>query len=202
MKANQMKHSTLPYGHTKARPLARIIAYLIDWYIATMIAGIPIVLIATSIFHETSISQDLSRLPVHWAVIAGVLAILFYLGYYVVLERFVYKGQTFGKRIMKVKVIKMDGSDLDVWTILKREAIGVMLIEGYLANSSSYLRQIISIASGVDINDIAVYLFGIISAVSLLMGAASMSGRMLHDHLASTCEIDNREAQQGEAFHA
>lgn len=136
------------------------------------------------------------------AILAGILGIVFYIGYFVVLELFVYKGQTFGKRIMKLKVVKQDGSNVDFWTIIKREAIGVMLIEGYIANSSSYLRQIISIATGVNIMDMAVYLFGIISAISILMGMASTSRKMIHDHIAGTYEISNKEEQQGEAFHA
>lgn len=181
---------------------ARIIAYLIDWYIATMIAGIPIVIISTMYHHETSISQDLSKLPVNLAVLSGILAIIFYLGYYVVLELFVYKGQTFGKRIMKLKVVKDNGEDVDFWTILKREGIGIMIIEGYIANSSSYLRQVISILTGINIMDFAVYLFGIISAISIFMGLASSSRKMLHDHIAGTKEINNKEAQQEEAFVA
>ncbi len=77
-----------------------------------------------------------------------------------------------------------------------------MLIEGYIANSSSYLRQIVSIATGVNVMDMAVYLFGIISAISILMGMASTSRKMIHDYIAGTCEISNKEEQQGEAFHA
>ena len=114
----------------------------------------------------------------------------------------VYKGQTFGKRIMKIKVVKNDGSDVDFWTIIKREAIGVMLIEGYIANSSIYLRQVISIATGVNIMEMATYLFGIISVISILFGLASTSRKMIHDYVAVTCEISNKEEQSGEAFHA
>lgn len=202
MKNTKSFRAGIKLGEGKINNFSRIVAYFIDWYIASMIAGIPIVLITSFVKHTTDISQDLSKLPKNIALLAGTLAIIFYIGYYVVLELFVYKGQTFGKRIMKLKVVKEDGSDIDFWTIIKREAIGAMLIEGYIANSSSYLRQIISIGTGIDIMDIAVYLFGIISAVSILMGMASTRRRMLHDHIAGTCEISNKEEQNGEPFHA
>ena len=165
---------------------SRIVAYIIDWYVATMVSSIPIVIITSIVNHTTVITQELNKLPLMWGVITGILAIIFYLGYYFVLELKVYKGQTFGKRIMKLKVVKNDESDVDFKTILMREGLGIMIVEGYIANSSSYLRQLIQIVTGIPIMDMAVYVFGIISAVSILMGMASPSRKMLHDRIANT----------------
>ena len=173
----------------------RGVAYLIDWYVATMFAGIPIVLIGSIVNHTTSVSQDLSKIPAPYNILVALLAIVFYLGYFVILELYVYKGQTFGKRIMKLKVVKDDGNDVDFKSILLREGLGVMIIEGYLANSSSYLRQIIQLFTDVNIMDISVYLFGIISAISILMGVASPSRKMIHDHIAKTHIISTKEEQ-------
>ena len=152
----------------------RGVAYLIDWYVATMFAGIPIVLIGSIV------------IPAPYNILLALLAIVFYLGYFVILELYVYKGQTFGKRIMKLKVVKDDESDVDFKTILMREGLGIMIVEGYIANSSSYLRQLIQIVTGIPIMDMAVYVFGIISAVSILMGMASPSRKMIHDRIANT----------------
>lgn len=174
---------------------SRIVAYIIDWYVATMVSSIPIVIITSIVNHTTVITQELNKLPLMWGVITGILAIIFYLGYYFVLELKVYKGQTFGKRIMKLKVVKDDGNDVDFKSILLREGLGVMIIEGYLANSSSYLRQIIQLFTDVNIMDISVYLFGIISAISILMGVASPSRKMIHDHIAKTYIISTKEEQ-------
>ena len=165
---------------------SRIVAYIIDWYVATMVSSIPIVIITSIVNHTTVITQELNKLPLMWGVITGILAIIFYLGYYFVLELKVYKGQTFGKRIMKLKVVKNDESDVDFKTILMREGLGIMIVEGYIANSSSYLRQLIQIVTGIPIMDMAVYVFGIISAVSILMDMASPSRKMLHDRIANT----------------
>lgn len=183
----------LQFQKVSVNNFSRVAAYLVDWYIASMFAGIPITLIATSINHDTTITQDLSTLPLGWACLAGVLAIVFYLGYYFVLELKVYKGQTFGKRLFKLKVIKDDGSDVDFKTILLREGLGLMIVEGYLANSSSYLRQIIQLFTDFNIMDLSVYLFGIISAVSILVGLVSPSRKMIHDYIAHTHIISTKE---------
>ena len=150
---------------------SRIVAYIIDWYVATMVSSIPIVIITSIVNHTTVITQELNKLPLMWGVITGILATIFYLGYYFVLELKVFK------------------------SILLREGLGVMIIEGYLANSSSYLRQIIQLFTDVNIMDISVYLFGIISAISILMGVASPSRKMIHDHIAKTHIISTKEEQ-------
>ena len=172
---------------------SRVFAYLIDWYIATMISSIPIVFITSAVNHTTNITMDLSKLPKEWGIVAAILAILFYLGYYFVLELKVYKGQTFGKRIMKLKVVKDDGSDVDFKSIFMREAVGVMLIEGYIGNSSSYVRQLAQMFVNFNIMDMAVYIFGIISVISVLLGAASASRKMIHDRVAHTHLISTKE---------
>lgn len=172
---------------------SRVFAYLIDWYIATMISSIPIVFITSAVNHTTNITMDLSKLPKEWGIVAAILAIIFYLGYYFVLELKVYKGQTFGKRIMKLKVVQDDGSDVDFKSIFMREAVGVMLIEGYIGNSSSYVRQLAQMFVNFNIMDMAVYIFGIISVISVLLGAASASRKMIHDRVAHTHLISTKE---------
>ncbi len=193
MKNTKSFRAGIKLGTGSVNNISRLAAYIIDWYIATMVAGFPIVLIVSYVNKTTTITQDLSKLPMPWSVIAGVLAILFFLGYYFVMELKVYPGQTFGKRIMKIKVVKDDGSDVDWKTILLREGVGIMLVEGYIANSSSYLRQIVQLFTDFNIMDLAVYVFGIISAISILMGMASSSRKMLHDHIAKTREISVKE---------
>ena len=94
-----------------------------------------------------------------------------------------------------LRSVQSDGNDVDFKSILLREGLGVMIIEGYLANSSSYLRQIIQLFTDVNIMDISVYLFGIISAISILMGVASPSRKMIHDHIAKTHIISTKEEQ-------
>ncbi len=194
-----MKNPSIKYGvklqTTGVNNFSRVIAYLIDWWIASMVASIPIVLIGSSVLHTTNVRMVLSDLPFQWALIAGILAIVFYVGYYFVMELCVYKGQTFGKRIMKLKVVQDDGTDVDFMSIFKREVIGVMIVEGYIANSSSFLRQVIQLFTDVNIMDMAVYVFGIISAVAVLMGMASSSRKMIHDHIAKTRIISATEEQ-------
>ena len=184
MKAEQK--AGIKVKETKVNNFSRVFAYLIDWYVASMFAGIPITLIASSINHTKLVTTELAKIRAPWGLIAGILAIVFYLGYYVILELKVYKGQTFGKRLMKLKVVQDDGSDVTFKSIMLREGLGVMIVEGYIAQSSSYLHQILQLFVKINIMDYMVYVFGIISVVSILLGMTSYSRKMIHDRIAKT----------------
>lgn len=173
----------------------RLFAYVIDWYAASMLAGIPVVLTYSIFFKDLEITQNIMKLPQPYGVISGILAILIYLAYFVLVPLKIYPGQTFAKKMMDIKVVKEDGSDVDFMTLLKREAIGVMIVEGYIAASSSYLHQIINIFVGTDLNQYFVYVFGIITALSVLWACASPKRKMFHDYIANTRLIIYKEEE-------
>lgn len=171
---------------TTVNNFKRLFAYVIDWYAASMLAGIPVVFIYSIFFQDLEITQNITLLPMPYSILAGILAITVYLAYFIIVPLKIYPGQTFAKKIMNIKVVKNDNSDVDLITLLKREVIGVMIVEGYIAASSSYFHQIINILIGRDFNNIYVYLFGIITAVSMLWACASPQRKMFHDYIAKT----------------
>lgn len=171
---------------TTVNNFKRLFAYVIDWYAASMLAGIPVVFIYSIFFQDLEITQNITLLPMPYSILAGILAITVYLAYFIIVPLKIYPGQTFAKKIMNIKVVKNDDNDVDLKTLLKREVIGVMIVEGYIAASSSYFHQIINILIGRDFNNIYVYLFGIITAVSMLWACASPQRKMFHDYIAKT----------------
>lgn len=66
---------------------------------------------------------------------ASVIAFLISIGYYVVYQQ--KQGQTIGKKVMKIKVITLDGNTPTMFTFFLREVIGklisaIILLIGYL----------------------------------------------------------------------
>lgn len=171
---------------TTVNSFKRAIAYLIDWYVASMLAGIPIVLTYSIFFKELEVTQELSKLPVPYCYFIGIIAILVYLAYFIIVPIKIYPGQTFGKRIMDIKMVKDDGSDVDFITLIKREVIGVMLVEGYIAASSSYLHQMINLLVGYNVMKVFTYVYGIITILSIVVACASPKIKMFHDYIAKT----------------
>lgn len=178
---------------TTVNNFKRLLAYVIDWYAASMLAGIPVVLIYSIFFKDLEITQNITLLPMPYSILAGLLAIVIYLAYFILVPLKIYPGQTFAKKIMNIKVVKDDDSEVDFLTLVKREVVGVMIVEGYIAASSSYFHQIINIMIGKDLNNVYVYLFGIITAISILWACASPQRKMFHDYIASTKLVVTKE---------
>lgn len=172
----------------------RLLAYFIDWYIASIVAGLPVILVYSIFFQDLKISQNIMLLPMPYSIILGVVAILFYAAYFVWIPLYVYPGQTPAKKLLNIKIVKKDGSDVDAKSLIKRELLGVMIIEGYIAASSSYFHQIINIIVGTNLNDYFIYVFGAITALSIIWAGISPQRRMIHDYIGGTMVIDLKES--------
>lgn len=88
--------------------------------------------------------------------------------YLVILAKF-WKGQTIGRVLMKVRVVKKNGDDMEFKNIILREVVGVILLYVILNN----------------------LLTGIILASAVL---AYIDGRSLPDYISGTCMITEKAA--------
>lgn len=166
--------------------IQRMIAYIIDWYLATMIANIPTLIVYSITTGQTEIKVTLSDLPQNLGILCGVISFLIYLIYMVVIPTFVWNGQTLGKKVMGFKVVRDDGLNVGLSTMLKREVVGTILVEGFVSNASSYLRQLIQLIFQIQIMSMASYIFGIITIISVLLASINPKRKMIHDYIAST----------------
>ncbi|MBU1093492.1 MAG: RDD family protein [Firmicutes bacterium] len=75
-----------------------------------------------------------------------------FLGFYFVPYLF-SKGQTFGKRIQKIKVVNLDGSDVDLWRVILRDLFKLALSIGTFSIYMIVSFFILSDKSGRTIHD-------------------------------------------------
>lgn len=170
----------------KVNIFKRAVAAIIDIYISSVLANIPILLIYSIETGETQMTKDLSYLSKSSGALATLLGISMVLLYYVVLPVYKFKGQTLGKKILGFKVVKMN-SNVDLNTMLKREALGSMIVEGSFVSSGDYLRQLILIITGSNlIYTGLLYISFAISILSLTFIVFSKENRGIHDYIAST----------------
>lgn len=170
--------------------MRRAFAYILDWYLASVVASIPVLLIYGMESGNTSAPRSLAEMSISGGVIAGVLAILFATIYYVVIPTKVNKGQTFGKKLLSIKVVNNDGSDVNLFTMIKRELLGAMIVEGALVCSGDYFRQLIHMFTSDNIYGIIVKLGFVISVISILIMIISKEKRMIHDFIGNTKVIE------------
>lgn len=165
----------------------RAVAMMIDWYLASVLAGIPVMLIYSMDTGQATIASSLSAMSFKSGMLAGILAILASSTYYLLIPTFLYKGQTLGKKLLGIKVIRMNNEDINLKTMFRREIIGIMIVEGRIVSSSEYLRQMIRL--GLNSNRYYVvleYIGAIITIVSVILMYATAEKRMIHDYIGKT----------------
>ena len=113
---------------------------------------------------------------------ANIATVVVFIGYYVVFAYF-NKGQTFGKKICKIKVVNNDGDKPSIWNML----VTSLFIYGIITS----LYSIITI-NFLSMNDFS-YSVSVISiiecmfiVITVLMMLYKKDGRGLHDIIAKT----------------
>ncbi|WP_416325071.1 RDD family protein [[Eubacterium] hominis] len=174
----------------------RFFAYVIDWFLGSLCTMLPMCLMWMMMTHdlETMSSVNVfilaSKFGYTQAYLGGALSIVFALFYYVIVPWKIYPGQTVGKRTMGFKVVKLDGSDVDLKTLIIREILGIMIIEGALYNVSGIIHSMISLMLNLYLVQWLLYIGLAISVVSAFLALKMSSQRMIHDYLAKTKVIE------------
>ena len=113
---------------------------------------------------------------------ANIATVVVFIGYYVVFAYF-NKGQTFGKKICKIKVVNNDGDKPSIWNMLVRSLFiygiitslySIITINFLSMNDFSYSVSVISIIECMFI------------VITVLMMLYKKDGRGLHDIIAKT----------------
>lgn len=183
----------------------RIAAYLIDWFLGALMTLLPLCLMWAMATGDTANMNQVSVFTLNTilgkpqALLAGLAGLLLCLWYYVYVPWKVTPGQTPGKRTMNIAIARKDGQQLTLKDLLIRQVVGLLLLEGMLLTGSTLLRDVISLASGLNFTGILSMSGMIITIVSVLMALLVPSRRMLHDYLAKTHLVpveSDREDQQ------
>lgn len=173
------------YDTVKLR-MRRFFALIIDWYVLSVFAAMPITLILRG---ENTLSPSLFQLlnyDFQTAVLLGVGIIFMGFIYYVIIPTFLWNGQTLGKKICKVKIVTMEDEKVSWKHLFIREMLGVMIIEGGIVVTASYLRQLVGLFVELNTVHILSYIAYGITIISILIAYFDTKSRPIHDRLANT----------------
>lgn len=175
----------------------RFVAYVMDWFLGSLCTMLPMCLLWLMQTQDMDTMSSVNlyviagKLGYSQAYLAGALSIAFALFYYVVVPWKIYPGQTCGKRAMGFKVVKLDGSDVDLKTLIIRQIVGIIIIEGALYNISGIVHSLISLIVNLNLVQWLLYIGLVVSAISSFLALKMSSQRMIHDYLAKTKVIEH-----------
>ena len=122
--------------------IRRLIAYFIDWYLVLIVMNT--VLIAAA--YVLSGTVYVGSLPLTYFDADVQLPLLLVLVcievlFYCVIPRFAWRGQTIGKKLLRLRVTRADGEPAGLSRLLLRDLVAVTLIEGCFSPLSNYVRN-------------------------------------------------------------
>lgn len=184
LKKNQIRG----YDIVKLRS-RRFLAMVIDWYITNMIAAIPVTFYLRGNDYIKEYSFQLETYGMKTGMLLGLYVIAVGIIYYFIIPTFIFKGQTLGKKICKIVVVKENGDDVTIKNIFIREIIGATLIEGGIVVTATYLRKIIQLVGSISIVTPLKYLSYIVTLASIVYAYFNPLSQSFHDRLAKTIVI-------------
>jgi len=175
----------------KQAPVAkRFLAFLIDWYLSTLIGSLPVIIIRSFQYKDLVISISLEGLSVNKACMAGFLALITHFIYYCLIP-YKSKGQTLGWRLFGLKLLTLDKTSVSLKTMTLRHMAFVVLLQGYLTSSNIYIITLIKIVFNLDIIAYFQTFYYLTSLISLIIYFKSKGSQLLHDKFTGTilCEM-------------
>ncbi|WP_066869660.1 RDD family protein [Clostridium mediterraneense] len=184
MKANSIKEKKIDKSK-EVSLTSRFLSYLIDWYVGGLCTSIPISIISQKLTN-TMLNQNIIEFKEPYGIIAGVLAILFAIFYFVIVPTYIYKGQTLGKRICKIKIVQKSNKDITLKNMLLRQVLGIMIIEGTLISASAIWHSVLTIITKINFVSPLMYAGFILTGLSIILMLFKGENRAIHDYLAGT----------------
>lgn len=170
----------------------RFSAYLIDWFVGTFFAAFPVVMLNGIALNMSDMTDDLLVIPSPYNYIGGALAIAFSFIYFVIIPLKVWKGETVGKHMMNLKIVKTSGGEVDLKALVLRQMVGMVLVEGVLFTSSNYLREMLALATGEIKVMQYLYYVGIgVTIISIILVIFTYKNQAIHDRIGKTKVIMN-----------
>ena len=196
MKKTKQHHKQIKKNHIQGYDIVklrtrRFAAMLIDWYLTNMIAAIPVTFFLRGHDYIRTYSFNLETYGFQTGLMLGIYVIIVGLIYYLIIPVFIFKGQTIGKKICHICVVKETGENITFKDMFIREILGATIIEGGIVVTATYIRKLIQLFGYISIVTPLKYIAYVITLLSILYAYFHPQSMAFHDKLAHTIVIKN-----------
>ncbi len=171
--------------------MRRFFAMIIDWYLAQMIAVLPITFYFRGGDYLKASMFKLENYDFQVGLFLGVFGIVVGIIYYVLIPIF-WKGQTIGKKICKIKIVQVDGSPVRPLSIVVRELIGSTFLEGGIIIIATYMRRMLPLFGMVMLVEPLKYIAYGLTIASIVYAYFQPLSQSFHDKIAKTVVVSEK----------
>ncbi len=179
--------------------LKRFAAFFTDWYLASLLAAIPVIIMQSIYGKDLIILNSLEDIPLSYAWTGGILALTVYAFYYCVFPLIPARkdtpgkrkeGQTPGRWLFHIQVTSCNDTPLTIRQLLLRDFVGFLLLQGYLTSANIYILILVQRTFDIYIIPYVQSIYYITSAISLVLLLFGKKKQMLHDKIGN-CRMIN-----------
>jgi uncharacterized RDD family membrane protein YckC len=177
-------------------------AYFLDHYLQILISSIPVFIlwiIANQSIGSNEQIANIDTLPATWQVPAVILVVLIMMAYNIVLPYYVYEGQTFGKKLIGIKIVKKNGEKASLLNYFIRY-LSIMVLEAntYFSAIGGVLFYFLAkqFEFAMDWNNALAIIF----VLSAILASLNKERRSIHDFISGTKVINVKETKDVEFF--
>lgn len=188
-KANSKENKVVPsFGKE------RILAFMLDWFIAGILSGLPAVITYSQltgtgkpikdmyVFEALGYGKSLTLMLALACMAIGFL-------YYVIIPWKVYPGQTLGKKMLNLKIVSTKGKQIGFETYFLRNFLLLFFAEGVATPLSMYIRAFFTTITRFYVDTYLSWMWNVITIISMIMLFYSRKHLALHDYVSKTSVI-------------
>ena len=177
-------------------------AYFLDHYLQILLSSIPVFILWAinnkSIFSSEQLA-NIDSLPISWQLPTFLLVIFIMMAYNILLPYYLYEGQTLGKKLIGIKIVKANGEKASLLNYIVRY-VAIMVLEAntYFSAIGGVLIYFLNkqYDFAMQWNNIVAIIF----VLSALLAVFHKERRSLHDFISGTKVINVKEYKEGEFF--
>ena len=177
-------------------------AYFLDHYLQILLSSIPVFILWAinnkSIFSSEQLA-NIDSLPISWQLPTFLLVIFIMFAYNILLPYFIYEGQTLGKKLIGIKIVKANGEKASLLNYIVRYlAIVILEANTYFSAIGGVLIYFLNkqFDFAMQWNNVVAIIF----VLSAILAALNKERRSIHDFISGTKVINVKEYNDVEFF--
>jgi len=168
----------------------RFLAFIIDWYLSSMLALIPVVVASSIQKQDLVLDNRIDGLPLPWAILvtlgAFILSIMYFCVFPLIQTKSIKKGQTLGRKFMNLTLVSSNAKPLNFTALLIRDFVGLLLLQGVLTSTNIYLMSVTQMITQTDVVPYFQSVYFVLAAASTLLLVFGQRKQTFHDLISHT----------------